>query len=549
MQIVKHALYENLFLLNEEDVDCLINYKIKDFDPVESICYSSFLNMICQTTPTDNLLQLQICGIGRLFEKKAMLNLYLNPKIIYHRDNLLHYICRIISNKIDGENTITGKDIGSNPNIWKYGEVLLLINNKINYLGYQNYEREIIKSFPYHVPNTLFWFYKHRIIRYSYIYKQMLPQIDQNQKDLLLSGIELIEQKYNIKFNNYIDAIKGLFIWFLGAKETGLNSPQFDMKNTRSFYIGKAQFEGTKVVPTMDALSKDISGFYEEFNRQRKDEIDNDVYCYLQSIFDYPIFKSSDTEFCIIDFKFLIEGICSGLLWKIDSILKNNGGRGYPIQKIKEQYGYLLENYFTFLIKSIFPEVQLTNNQNGKPDAILEVNFNGESYIVIFEFTTKYYKLSSLYDRTSKNFINDLNRILFSDARNDKGKFINLNKYADTYKNQSKTVIPILITENWIGDYDLLNRIDNILNNKLQEHNLNNLVVFKPLILNLDDLETFWAISTKDEESKEFIAFLKLWGKIQKGKFLYNFANFISEGRRLNNAKYLDFFNTSNLAK
>ena len=546
MQIVKQALYENLFLLHEEDVDCLIRYKIKDFDPVESICYSSFLNMICQTTPTDNLLQLQICGIGRLFEKKDTLNLYLNPKIIYHRDNLLHYICRIISNKIDGENTITGKDVGSNPNIRKYGEVLLLINNKINYLGYQNYEREIIKSFPYHVPNTFFWYYKHRIIRYSYIYRHLLPQIDQNRKKLLLSGIELIEQNYNIKFNDYIDTIKGLFDWFLGAKETRINAPQFDMENTRSFYIGKAQFEGTKVVPTMDALSKDITGFYEEFNRQRRDEIDNDVYCYLQTIFDYPIFKSSDTEFCIIDFKFLIEGICSGLIWKIDSSLKHNQKRGYSIQKIKEQYGYLLENYFIFLIKKIFPEVKLTNNQNGNPDAILEVDFNGESYIVIFEFTTKYCKLSSLYNRTSKNFINDLNRILFSDVRNDKGKFINLNKYADNYKNQSKTVIPILITENWLGDYDLLNRIDNILNNKLQEHNLNNLVAFKPLILSLDDLETFWAISTKNKESKEFIAFLKLWAKVQKGEYLYNFAIFLSEGRRLNNTEYLDFFNTSN---
>ena len=102
MQLVSQALYENCFLLNEADVDCLINYKIKDFDPVESICYSSFLNMICQTTSIDDLLNLQIYGIGRVFKKKHMGNLYLNPKIIYHRDNLLHYIGRIISRKIDG---------------------------------------------------------------------------------------------------------------------------------------------------------------------------------------------------------------------------------------------------------------------------------------------------------------------------------------------------------------------------------------------------------------------------------------------------------------
>ncbi len=89
-KLVAFASYENLFLLTETDVDCLIDHKIKDYEPVESISYSSFLNMICQTTSIENLLQLQISGKGRLFEKKDMVRLYLEPRIIYHRDNLLH---------------------------------------------------------------------------------------------------------------------------------------------------------------------------------------------------------------------------------------------------------------------------------------------------------------------------------------------------------------------------------------------------------------------------------------------------------------------------
>ena len=213
MKIVrlKQALYEDLFLLNESDVDHLINYKIKDFDPVESIRFSSFLNMICQTIPIDNLLQLQIRGTGRLFKKSDMINLYLNPKIIYHRDNLLHYICRIISRKVNGSDKITGKGISSNPNLWKYGKVLLLINNKINILAYQqDFEREIIKSFPFYFPERLFRLFTQRIIRYSYFYKYILHRIKQNQKTVLLSGINLIEKKYNIKFDDYIDTIKEL---------------------------------------------------------------------------------------------------------------------------------------------------------------------------------------------------------------------------------------------------------------------------------------------------------------------------------------------------
>ena len=552
MQLVRHALYENLFLLDEADVDCLIDYKIKDFDPEESIRYSSFLNMICQTTPIDELLQLQICGAGRLFEKRNMVQLYLDPKIIYHRDNLLHYICRIISKKVNGRTEITGKDISSNPNISKYGEALLLINNKINFLyHHQNFDREIIKSFPFYTatPKMLFLFYKHRIIRYSHIYGDIFPHIALNQKDVLLDGIKLIEEKYSIEFKDFIDTFKDLFIWFLGAKVHELNPSRFDMRDRKTFYIDGNIFKGTKVIQTVEALSKDINGFYEEFAKKRRDEIDNDVFYYFQRIFDYPIFKSGNADFCIIDLKFFIEGVCSGLVWKIESILKNNNKVNYSIQKIKAQYGYLLEEYFIFLMKIIFPEVQLTYNQNGKPDAVLEIDANGESYIILFEFTTKFYRISSLYNKSSNNFRDDLDRVLFSDERDDKGKFINLNKYTTDYQKQNKIVIPILVTECWLGDYDLLNRIDNFLDKKIKEHNLNSLSVSKPLILSLDDLETFWAISTEGNGGKEFIDLLKIWDKVQKGKYLYNFASFVLEGRVLNNKKYLDFFNTSNLAE
>lgn len=546
MRLVKQALYENLFLLDEADVDGLIDYKIKDFDPEESIRYSSFLNMICQTTPIDELLQLQICGIGRLFEKKNMIQLYLDPKIIYHRDNLLHYVCRIISKKIIGRNEITGKDISSNPNISKYGEILLLINNKINYLyRNQKFEREIIKSFPFYTPEMLFSLYKHRIIRYSYIYGDILPSIA--QKDVLMDGIKLVEEKYSIKFKDYINTIKSLFIWFFGAKAVGLNSHQFDMRNIKTFYINGNIFKDTKIIQTVEALSKDINGFYEEFSSKRKDEIDNDIFYYFQRIFDYPIFKSGN-EFCIIDLKFLIEGVCSGLIWKIDSILKNNNKANYSIQKIKEQYGYLLEEYFIFLMGKIFPDIQLTNKQNGKPDAVLEIDINGEGYIIIFEFATKFYRISSLYNRSLENLRYDLDRVLFSKMKSDKGKFINLNKYITDYQKQNKTIIPILVTESWLGDYDLLNRVDNFLDKKIQEHNLSSLSIYKPLILSLDDLETFWAISTEGNEYKEFVGLLKIWDKEQKGGNLYNFASFASEGGRFNNQGYLNFFDVYNLA-
>lgn len=549
-KVMTYALYENLFFLNESDIDCLINNKIKDFDPVESISFSSFLNMLCQTTPIEDLLRLQIGGKGSLFERRDMVGLFLEPRIIYHRDNLLHYIIRIIAQKVNGKNRITGTNKGFDENVYNYGQALLLINNKINYLKPQNFEREFIRSFPYHVPNALFWFYKHRIIRYSYIYEQILPhKIKDSEKKLLLSGIELIEKIYSVKFNDYINTIKGLFVWFLAAKEKGINSPHFDMDNIVTFYINKRKFPGTKFLPTIEALSKDIGGFYEEFNKTRKDKIDNAVFCHFPRVFDYPIFKINNAKFCILDIKFLIEGICSGLVWKIDSIIRNNNKLNYSIQNIREEYGYLLEEYFAFLIKNIFPDIQLKYKQNGEPDAVLEANVNGESFIIIFEFTTKFYRISSLYNRTSRNFIEDLNRVLFRDIKKDKGKFVNLDRYAAKYKKKSKTLILILITENWLGDYDLLDRIDNILSRKIREYRLDNLHRCKPIILSLDDLETFWAIASRGKEKAEFINSLRLWEREQKGNYWFSYANFVSTGRRLINEGYFKFFSTANLGK
>lgn len=550
IQIITYALYENLFLLNEEDIDYLIDNKIKDFKPIESICYSSFLNMICQTISTEDLLELQICGKGRLFKREDMIEIYLNPKIIYHRDNLLHYISRIILHKVNGRCKITGKAVESNKNIQIYGQILLLINNKLNFLDYQYFEREIIKTFPYHIPNALFWFYKHRIIRYLYIYNKILPSIPDNKKELLTKGIQLIENTYGVKFNSYIDVVKKLFFWFLGAKAIGINFPKFNYNDVETFYIVSENFkDAPSFINTIEALSNDLSGFYKEFDKKRKDEIDNSVFYYFQRFFDHPIFKINNNRFCIIDFKFLIEGICGGLIWKIGSIIENSNRRNHFIQDLRGQYGYLLEKYFSSLMNKIFLDPQLTCDQKGKPDCILECDIKGEHYIIIIEFTTKYYRISSLYNRSFCNFIEDLNRILFSNVRDDMGKFINLNKYIDNYSNQNKRIIPVLLTENWLGDFDLLDRIGNTLSCGISDSDLNNLKVYKPIILNLDDIETFWGISTKGKEKEEFITLLEAWEKEHKGKYWYNFANFISTKGRINNKGYSDFFNISNLVK
>jgi len=150
----------------------------------------------------------------------------------------LYFISKIIEGKINGSTKITGQ--GDKENALRYYESLLLINNKINLLNYDKFERYLIQIFPYSRPKSLFWYYKNRIIRYSHIYNYILYNSPNSKNNnYLLSGIELIENKYGIKMSDYINALRGIFIWFLGAKIKKLDTPQFDMRNLRTFYINK----------------------------------------------------------------------------------------------------------------------------------------------------------------------------------------------------------------------------------------------------------------------------------------------------------------------
>ena len=245
--------------------------------------------------------------------------------------------------------------------------------------------------------------------------------------------------------------------------------------------------------------------------------------------------------------KFLIEGLCSGLLWRINDIASSNDG----LQGLKGYYGQLIEKYFVFLLEQIFGHTKISKAAGSGPDSIVET----DDYLIIFEFTTEYYRFSSLYNASTNSFVEDLHRLLFNQGesdpcgrrKKDKGKFLKLNGYLNSTGKQGKTVIPILVTENYLGDYDLLNQFDNFLDKKIQKYGLTNILKHKPLILCLDDLEIFWALSNEDKAIQELETRLQTWEKSDKGKFLYNFSYFISSHSDaiIKNKSYTNFFDYS----
>lgn len=175
--------------------------------------------------------------------------------------------------------------------------------------------------------------------------------------------------------------------------------------------------------------------------------------------------------------------------------------------------------------------------------------------MIIFEFTTEYYRFSSLYNASAKSFMEDLHRLLFNQgegdpcgrSKKDKGKFLKLNEYLNSAGQQGKTIIPILVTENYLGDYDLLNQFDQFLDNKIQKNGLTNIQKNRPLILCLDDLEIFWALSNEGKAVQDLETRFQTWENSDKGKFLYNFSYFISSSSDpiIKNRRYVDFFDYS----
>lgn len=536
-------LIPSSYLKNDNNIDSLVNYFIENFDSIEGVSYSSFLNAIVQSRSAEETQktcwnELKYCGL---------VNNDNNTVIVFHRDNLLYMIAQLIKKEKLGNVKITGQKTFDNPA--DYYKSLLLINSKMDFNSgeTQSEQRQsvlrdhFLRAYPYYyLPDIVETIFELRFQRYWYIYTDLISKFNNNRTDKVKEGIKLILAKFNLSLKDYFYVLTGIFTWFLIAP----NAKGFDPKNIESYYIKKQNFkEDGKFLKLVKQLSLSLNDFKQKLQKTRKDSIEG-FYKDFQSFFDYPVFKIDDDNYCIIDLKFLFEGLCAGFIWRINEISPQT------LQKIKEQYGYLLEEYFVELLKKIFGEQKITRpNENGKPDAILET----DSHILIFEFTVEYYRFASLYSEKMEAFQQDVYRLLFNEGKHylnsrgkkDKGKFHKLNNYLEEYKNSQKTVIPILVTENYFGEYEMLDCFNSQLSENVVSKNLDNIKQNRPLIINLDDIEIFWRISNSEKVADQFIDFVEKWRQLQdKGLYHFNFSYFVSETHKQedvkNNSK--DFF-------
>jgi len=540
------------YINDEKNIDSLVSDIIDDFNSVEAISYSSFLNAIVQSCRAEEVLEK---GIKDMKASKLIHNSSVDG-ILFHRDNLLYFISQIIQKSKKGTVKITGPE--NIVNSRAYYKSLLLINSKLNRSESNFLKDYFIRAYPYYYsPEASYTIYSTRMQRYWYIYNIISKNLEKKKKDKICRAIKTMEQKIGISLKDYFHIAGQVIVWFLkiplmrqSCNDKRLQHLGFNYKDIETFYINKKRFRGNSAfIKLIEHFSVDLNEIKKKLSsNNRRDKI-RGFYSHFQNFFDNPIFKINKTDFCIIDLKFLFEGMCSGFMWHLSNLSTNR------LEEIKEQYGYLLEEYFIFLLKKIFSNIIVTNKKESEPDAVLEL----DDYIIIFEFTTEYYRFASLYNNKTDLFIEDLHRLLFNEGRNDplargktdKGKLFKLEKYVERYKNKNKKVIPILVTENYIGDYDLINEFNRFIDNHPKSKQLKNLKKYKPLIINLDDLEIFWAFSKLNEAGQRLIEYIKSWEKSKKGLFHYNFSYFMwnENNGEVKNKEYNKFFNFSSFLK
>ncbi|HHF7365106.1 TPA: hypothetical protein ACPSKY_000197 [Legionella bozemanae] len=541
--VTKGSLILPLYYLNDDKfIDEFISELIHDFESIESISYSSFLNMVSQTQEVERIIQitnkeLRYLNISPIVAKQG---------ILFHRTNLL-YVTTLLIKKIKGSKSITGNNKEGTK---KYLKALSLINNKLGFRS-GNTDRFIlsylIRDHPFcYYPEITQNFYIRWMSRYWNIYKEI-----KNESNKISEAIECLEKKINLSVENYFFVIAKLFAWFmyLPMHSQNVNKNGFSFENPNTFYIDDRKFPNdTKFISLIKIMSHDIEdmrSFFlsKAFEDEKMSRNFDSTYQDLMKFFNKPLFKIDNHHYCILDFKFLIEGICSGFIWQLHEMKIAN------LPELRAQYGFFLEKYFRNLLSKYF-KLEHKNDQYG-PDAVVISGNN----ILLFEFTVEYYRIGSLYSSAMDDFFSDLEKILFNPKKNgirgkkDPGKFIKLDGYVRKYLSTSQeiNIIPILVTEKYLGDYHLLNW-DGLLTKKITSLKLDNLIKEPPLILCLDDLELFWSFICSEDKTKaanEFISCINSWKNCPKQDFLYNFSFFLStyfkDIEKLN-AEYTNFF-------
>lgn len=576
MDILTHLRYEDCFLSECENslgilrikglsglflpIDEIINQPLKSLNKKEIIIICSFINMVYQT-----------CSHGEMnrFSTQLLQSVQIpvkQGKVPFHRGNLLHLITLAVQHhdstdkdKCWFEETDPGMRYQSD--LKKVCQLLLLINSKMDVGSKTGKEfflySQILRHYPVYDGNTesSFAFYWRWLKRYWYVYNHLLPCLPEDEKKYMQAAIKVFEEKVGLPLHENFDMLSKLFLWFNGVKKF-LHFPDghtpdavkdilhFRPDSITSFLIDENNFKDSSLLQ----LVRNIAFNAEEM----KDYVGGSLLSDVKKFFDRTVFRYKN-YFSILDWKFFVERHCAGLFWVLwdKSPKKNNKMLG----DMRSSYGNVMERYFVYLMKRIFGECVAKPKGDGNPDLVIET----ETHILIFEFTVKSYRIDSLYKENLDGLYADIDQFFEERDKKDpkkkqEGKFRRLNEYVGN-ADQTKKIIPILVTEKWMGSYELIQEMGYDLDKKIDALQPSKLQVQKPLMICLDEIEVFWSFASDDskEAVNMFVECIESWRTRQhKGSCWFNFGFHVVDSYEKNethNNNHKDFYNFPILLK
>jgi hypothetical protein len=143
---------------------------------------------------------------------------------------------------------------------------------------------------------------------------------------LISKAIHALEKDSGLTLQDHYLVLAGVLGWFLISpvekrkKGNNIAVRGFDYRNPGSFYIDRNNFPDTApLIRLIKFIAQDINCLQKHFVKERRDKVSG-FYRNFRDFFDQPIFKIDDNRFCILDLKFLIEGLCSGFPWHIEDM-------------------------------------------------------------------------------------------------------------------------------------------------------------------------------------------------------------------------------------
>ncbi|MBI2227185.1 MAG: hypothetical protein HYU44_20045, partial [Betaproteobacteria bacterium] len=235
------------YLKDPDNIDAVIREYVETLNPVETIQFSSFLNMVCQTSESEEVVELVRRELGA-----TKLSREVPESLLFHRDNLLHLISILLDSKAEG----TGQITGGGPLVYpqRYYKSLMLVNSRITVTGDKTKAllRDcLIRDFPYYyVPETSFTIYARRLKRYWHIYVEILRDLDAERRKHIERGLTQLENESGVSLDQYFRVIWQVLQWYLQMPILRRQKGQgkelkggFDYNNINSFYIHREAFK------------------------------------------------------------------------------------------------------------------------------------------------------------------------------------------------------------------------------------------------------------------------------------------------------------------